>query len=62
MSGTMDKRTLGLEIADHGGWEEFHQKRGNWTMYDYHKARRLRLEAEYRTRFASPQPEAPATR
>ncbi len=42
------KRELGLAIADHGGWEEFHQRRGNWTMYDYHKARRLQLEKEYR--------------
>lgn len=27
---------------------------GNWTMYDYHKATRLRLEAEYRRRYGSP--------
>jgi len=47
----MDKRELGLTIADEGGWEEFHQKRHNYTMYDYHKARRLKLEAEYRRRF-----------
>lgn len=39
---------LGLEIADNGGWEEFHQKRGNYTMYDYYKTRRLMLEKEYR--------------
>lgn len=44
----MTKRELALSIADHGGWEEFHQKRGNFTMYDYHKAQRLKLEKEYK--------------
>lgn len=44
----MSRRELGLAIADHGGWEEFHQKRGEWTMYDFHKAHRLRLEKMYR--------------
>lgn len=39
---------LGLEIADEGGWEEFHQKHHNYTMYDHHKARRLKLMAEYK--------------
>lgn len=43
----MDKRELALSIADHGGWEEFHQKRGNYTMYDYHKSERLRLQKLY---------------
>ncbi len=47
----MSKHDLSCAIADEGGWEEFHQKRGNWTMYDYHKERRLKLEAEYRRRF-----------
>ncbi len=47
----MDKRELGLTIADHGGWEEFHQRRGNYVMYDYHKAMRLKLERKYRERF-----------
>lgn len=47
----MDKRELALTAADHGGWEEFHQKRHEYEMYDYHKARRLKLEAEYRRRF-----------
>lgn len=42
------KHELGCEIADCGGWEEFHQRRGNFTMYDYFKARRLRLTREYR--------------
>jgi len=48
---------LSCEIADHGGWEEFHQRRAmdpqsrsdrHWPMYDHHKARRLAREAEYR--------------
>lgn len=43
---------LGLEIADEGGWEEFHQRRHNYTMESNHKARRLRLEAEYKRRKA----------
>lgn len=47
----MSKRELSLEIADHGGWEEFHQKRGNWTMFDYHKGMRLKLLREYKERF-----------
>lgn len=44
----MTKSELGLEIANHGGWEVFHQKRGNFTMYDYHKDQRLKLEKYYR--------------
>ncbi len=44
----MNRRDLGLAIADHGGWEEFHQRRHNFTMFDYHKARRLELEKQYR--------------
>ena len=48
----MTLRELGLEIADEGGWEEFHQRRHNYTMYDHHKARRLRLQAEYNLRKA----------
>lgn len=47
----MDRRELGLEIADNGGWEEFHQKRGNFTMYDHHKSIRLKMMKEYRERF-----------
>ena len=39
---------LALSAADHGGWEEFHQKRGNYFMYDYHKNQRLLLEKQYR--------------
>ncbi len=30
-----------------GGWEEFHQKRGEWEMYSYHKTRRIKLQAKY---------------
>lgn len=48
----LSQRDLGLTIADEGGWEEFHQKRHNYTMYDYHKERRLRLEEEYKRRFS----------
>jgi len=40
------KRELELEIADNGRWEEFHQKRGDYDMYDYHKERRLKLMRE----------------
>lgn len=47
----MDKRELGIEIADHGGWEEFHQKQKNWYMFDYHKSMRLKLQREYNSRF-----------
>lgn len=43
---------LGCEIHDNGMWEEFHQKRHNYTMYDHHKARRKKLEAEYKARKA----------
>lgn len=41
---------LGLEIADEGRSEEFHQKHHNYTMYDHHKARRLKLQAKYNLR------------
>ena len=44
----MDKRDLGLSIADHGKQEEFHQKRGDYFMHDYHKNQRLILEKQYR--------------
>lgn len=49
----MDKRELALTIADNGRWEEFHQKHGNFYMYDHHKSVRLKLQAEYRRRFAN---------
>ena len=47
ISGNISK-SRALSIADHGGWEEFHQKRGNYFMYDYHKNERLKMEREYR--------------
>ena len=43
---------LGRDIQDEGGWEEFHQRRHNYTMYDHYKARRLKLQAEYNQRKA----------
>lgn len=49
----LSKRELALTIADNGGWEEFHQKRGNYTMYAHHKSIRLKLEREYRERFGT---------
>lgn len=45
------KHDLACEIADEGDWEEFHQKRSNFTMYDYHKNRRLLLEEEYHAHY-----------
>lgn len=48
----MDKYELVLAIADNGRWEEFHLKQGNFFMYDHHKGVRLKLEREYRKRFA----------
>ena len=44
----LSKRELGLSIAYHGKLEEFHQKRGNYFMYDYHKNQRLLMEKQYR--------------
>ena len=44
---------LGREIIEDGGWEEFHKRRHNYTMYDHHKARRLKLQAEYNRRKAN---------
>lgn len=44
----MSLRELGLLIADHGRWEEFHQRRHEYVCCDWHKARRLELERRYR--------------
>lgn len=55
----MTKYDLACAIADEGGWEEFHQKRHNYTMYDYHKARRLQLEREYRSKYDTQAKEHP---
>lgn len=41
---------LACDIANNGRLEEFHQKHHNFTMYDYHKAVRQRLEREYHER------------
>ena len=49
----LSKHELSVEIADNGGWEEFYQKRGNYTMFDHHKNLRLKLEKEYRERFVT---------
>ena len=49
----MSKHDLGCAISDEGGWEEFHQKRHNYVMFDYHKGRRLAFERVYRWRFGS---------
>ena len=49
----MTLHELGREIHDNGMWEEFHQKHHNYTMYDHHKARRLKLLAEYKERKAN---------
>lgn len=48
----MSLHDLGREIADEGSWEEFHQRRHNYTMYDHHKARRQMLQRQYRERVA----------
>jgi hypothetical protein len=47
MSTPQTKREMGLEIADCGRWEEFHQKRGEYCMYDFYKERRLALQKKY---------------
>ena len=47
MASKLTKAELALEIADCGGWEEFHQKRHEYTMSDYYKGRRLTLQAQY---------------
>lgn len=46
----MTQHELSCEIHDNGMWEEFHQKRGNFTMYDHHKSRRLQLQRTYHDR------------
>jgi len=42
-----EKAEIGRAINDNGGWEEFHQKRGNGYMQSYHKAQRLKLQEKY---------------
>jgi len=48
------REQLGLEIADAGRWEEFHQKRHEYEMYDYHKNRLLELKKQYQNLFPDP--------
>lgn len=44
----MTKKDMALTIADYGRWEEFHQKRGEFFMYDHYKSLRISLEKQYR--------------
>ena len=44
----LKKHELSTRINDEGGWEEFHQKRGNHYMFDFHKNNRKKLEKQYR--------------
>ena len=39
----MKRTNLANEIHYQGILEEYHQKKGNYFMYDYHKTRRLQL-------------------
>jgi len=48
---TLTKRQFGIEIAWAGGNEEFHQKKGNYFMFDYWKNKRLKLEQQYHHAF-----------
>lgn len=48
---TEEQHALHVQILSHGQNEEFHQRQGNGHMFGYHKAQRLKLEAEYRKRF-----------
>jgi hypothetical protein len=45
-----DSKELGKEVNYHGKWEEFHQKRKEWDLFEFHKAIRLTLLKEYRER------------
>jgi len=46
----LERRTLSVQIANAGGWEEFHQRRRE-PQADWWKARRLKMEAEYRAKW-----------
>lgn len=53
----MSKHELGCEIAHHGSLEEFHQKRGEYIVSQWHKNHRLALQALYVEKFArAPEP------
>jgi hypothetical protein len=45
----MTKEELGSEIAWAGGWQEYHQRRKEWVMYDYWTERYNTLRREYDT-------------
>ena len=47
----MTKYELGREINWAGGWQEFHQRRNEWEMYDYWTERYNKLRREYDARF-----------
>lgn len=46
----MTLHEISLEIAWEGGWEAFHRRLHNYTMYNHHKAKRLKLMTEYKAR------------
>lgn len=56
MEKALNMRDLALSCAAEGRAEEYFQKQHNYTMYDHHKAQRLRLEAEYRRRLNQGEP------
>jgi len=47
----LTKQQLETAITEAGQYEEFYQRIHNGYMQAYHKAERLKLEAEYRHRF-----------
>jgi hypothetical protein len=51
-------REIALDMADNGGWEVFYQRFDSLNLYmaAYHKQRRLKLTAEYRSRVAAGEP------
>lgn len=40
-------KTIAIEISWCGAWEEFHQKRGEVTLYEFWKNRRLNYQYLY---------------
>lgn len=45
------RSALARRINSEGGWEEFHQKRGNSGMQYFHKSNRLSLQKEYDAKY-----------
>ena len=45
---TQAEHDMIVQCNSHGQWEEFHQKKGNGTMFSWHKERRLELEKKLR--------------